>query len=82
MLKAVAHPERLAIVQYLSGAHQYSVTDIFTELGMDQAVASHHLKILRSKQIIECQRDGKHMMYQLKNEMFADLLKNMCNCLN
>ena len=45
MLKAIAHPIRLAIVQLLENDKRMSVTAIHETLNIEQAVASHHLNI-------------------------------------
>ena len=50
MLKAIAHPIRISIVNLLEGNKKLSVTEIFQLLNIEQAVASHHLSILKIKE--------------------------------
>ena len=40
-LRALAHPQRIQIVDMLFHAKQLSVTDIHSQLDIEQAVASH-----------------------------------------
>lgn len=66
-LRAVAHPIRLAIVDLLRGNKSLNVTEIHESLGIEQAVASHHLRIMKDKGLLKSQRNGKNTYYALKN---------------
>ncbi|TAE47617.1 MAG: transcriptional regulator [Bacteroidetes bacterium] len=74
-LKALAHPARLAIVDMLEDGRRMTVTEIYTRLSADQSAISHHLSILRDKDILDTERKGKHIFYYLKNPVFLDLLQ-------
>ncbi len=37
MLKAIAHPMRIAIIDFLQGGEQLSVTEIHKKLGIEQS---------------------------------------------
>lgn len=73
-LKAIAHPVRLAMVDMLKDGRKMTVTQIYETLGLDQAVASQHLSILRKKNIFEAQRKGKNTFYFLKNTCVVDAI--------
>lgn len=64
LLKSLAHPKRLEIIQLLQD-QQLSVTDIHTMLDLPQANISQHLMILRKSQILRTQKQGKQIYYQL-----------------
>ncbi len=66
-LKAIAHPVRLAMINLLKDGKKMNVTQIYQALGLDQAVASQHLSILKEKEVFESSRLGKHSYYSLKN---------------
>ncbi|MEO1586945.1 MAG: helix-turn-helix domain-containing protein, partial [Bacteroidota bacterium] len=51
VLRAIAHPIRIAIVDLLKVHPKLSVTEIHEQLHIEQAIASHHLRILKE---IEC----------------------------
>lgn len=61
-LRAVAHPIRIAIIDLLFDNGQMTVTDIYTKLNIEQAIASHHLRILKNKGVLEAERDGKNSL--------------------
>ena len=65
-LKAMAHPMRLAILSLLKDGNKLNVTQIHTALQCEQAVASQHLSILKEKNIVESQRQGKNTFYFLR----------------
>ena len=49
MLKAIAHPLRIAILKHLEGGKKLTVTEIHELLGIEQSTTSHHLGILKDK---------------------------------
>lgn len=68
-LKAVADPERLRIVDCLLGG-PLSVGEIADRLKMEMMNASHHLKVLRQKNIVSSTRRGRFIIYSLHPEVF------------
>lgn len=80
MLKAMAHPLRIAILELLDEREMLSVTDIYKKLGIEQAVASHHLSILRNKGILAANRDGKKIYYSLKYDRLSQILECLEKC--
>lgn len=69
-LRAMAHPLRLLIIDMLFRRKAMTVTEIYEELGVEQAVASHHLRILKDKDVLTVRRDGKNSYYALAKEDF------------
>jgi DNA-binding transcriptional ArsR family regulator len=82
MLKAMAHPMRIAILKYLEGNKKLTVTEIHELLGIEQSTTSHHLGILKDKGILCSRRDGKNTYYYLKNDILMQVLEciNRCAC--
>lgn len=80
MLKAMAHPIRMAIIHLLHQNDQLTVTAIYERLGLEQAVVSHHLGILRDKGILDANRQGKNTFYFLIRPEFMDILKCVQTC--
>ncbi len=64
-LRAVAHPIRLQIIAILYESKGLSVSEIFSKLNIEQAIASHHLRILKDQDIVSVRRDGKNAFYTL-----------------
>ena len=63
-LKVLADETRLAVVQRLFDGPKH-VAEINKQLGIDQSLLSHHLKVLRVAGIVVAQRDGKAVSYRL-----------------
>lgn len=80
MLKAIAHPIRLTIVQLLGNNQRMSVTSIHKALNIEQAVTSHHLNILKNKGVLNVDREGKYCFYFLKNQHFAEIVTCINKC--
>lgn len=80
-LRAIAHPMRIAIIDLLNEKHKLSVTEIYGHLDIEQASASHHLNILKSKGILLSRRDGKKIYYSLKSVALTEIIDciNRCN---
>lgn len=73
-LRAMAHPIRLAIIELLHTKNELSVTEIFTALDIQQAVASHHLRIMKSKKIVKVERQGQNSIYSLADPAVFEIL--------
>lgn len=76
-LRAIAHPIRIAIVDLLFSHDQLSVTEIYQQLKIEQAIASHHLRILKNKKVVDVRRSGKNSYYYLAHKDFHDILKTL-----
>ena len=76
-LRAIAHPARIAIIDLLQKNEKMSVTDIFEQLQLEQAVASHHLRILKGKKIVSVERQGKNSLYSLTSKDFHTIIKTL-----
>ena len=80
MLKAIAHPVRIAIVELLSSDTQLNVTEIYEALKIEQAVASHHLSILKNKGVLTSERSGKNCYYSLKYQRLSQIIECINKC--
>lgn len=80
ILKAVAHPLRLGIVQMLEQENELSVTKICEKLGSEQSLTSHHLQNLRLNGILSVRRDGRSMLYSLKIKHVSKLIDCLEEC--
>lgn len=69
MLRAMADPERLRIIQCLRGGPR-NVGEIATELGEEMVNVSHHLGVLRQAGIVLDERQGRFVVYQLHPDVF------------
>lgn len=79
-LKAIAHPIRISIVGILDNDQELSVTEIYERLKIEQAVASHHLSILKNKNVLEVNRIGKNCFYKLKHPQLSQIISCIETC--
>lgn len=63
MAKAIAHPARIAILQYLVKKNACICGDLVDELGLAQATTSQHLKELKNAGIIQGTIEGTSVCY-------------------
>lgn len=65
MLKCIGHPVRLQIIELLDREGEQNVTSIYETLGIEQAVASQHLNLMRDKGILASRREGVNVYYRI-----------------
>src|SRR4030042_3855650 len=82
MLKAIAHPMRIAIINFLEDGRKLTVTEIHELLNIEQSTTSHHLGILKDKGVLASKREGKNTYYFLKHENLSNIVEclNKCAC--
>ncbi|WP_422359746.1 ArsR/SmtB family transcription factor [Reichenbachiella sp.] len=68
MSKALGHPARIAILEYLLKANSCICGDIVGELGLAQATVSQHLKELKNLGIIKGNIEGTSTCYCIDSE--------------
>lgn len=65
VIKAMAHPTRLFIIDELS-RHERCVCDLTQMIGADTSTVSKHLSVLRNAGIIQNEKRGAQVFYSLK----------------
>lgn len=63
MMKALAHPARIAIIQHLVKINACICGDLVEELGLAQATISQHLKELKAAGLIRGTIEGASVCY-------------------
>jgi DNA-binding transcriptional ArsR family regulator len=69
--KALAHPARLQILQFLARVDTCFCGDIVKQLPLAQSTVSQHLKILKEAGLVQGEIDGPHTCYYLVPERVA-----------
>jgi ArsR family transcriptional regulator, nickel/cobalt-responsive transcriptional repressor len=64
LLKVLADETRLAVVRQLLEGPRH-VGELNAQLGLEQSLLSHHLRILRDVGLVQSERDGKAVLYRL-----------------
>lgn len=80
MLKAMAHPIRISIMDFLKNGEKMTVTQIHERLGIEQSTTSHHLGILKDKGVLCSKRDGKNTYYYIKHRVMGQIIDCMQTC--
>ena len=63
--KAIAHPVRIAIVNFLKDGPQ-CVCDIAKQIGSERSNVSRHLSVMVNAGVLEYRKEGLKVIYKLK----------------
>ncbi len=77
VLKALAHPVRLGVIEMLA-AGEKTVTELYSALDCSQSVMSHQLSVLSNQGLVRMRRKGNIKYCSLRNPDFLRLF----NCLD
>ncbi|MBI4902230.1 MAG: winged helix-turn-helix transcriptional regulator [Acidobacteria bacterium] len=73
VFQALAHPTRIAVVEALRHGEK-SAGQLIEELQLEQANASQHLAVLRSKQLVVNRKEGNQVFYSLRDPNLIKVL--------
>lgn len=73
-IKALAHPARLQIVEFLKKGEQ-NVGNIVKALGVQQSSLSRHLMILKESGILAARQQGLLIYYKIEDHEIFKVLK-------
>lgn len=76
---AFSDDTRLKVIILLS-LKPLCVSEISAILDINQTTISHQLKILKSLNIVECERAGKNVIYYIKNSGVENVLNASVDC--
>ena len=77
MMKALAHPARIAIVQQLLRTDACICGDLVGELGLAQATISQHLKELKNAGLIQGTIEGTSVCYCIDAKVWKQYKKDL-----
>jgi DNA-binding transcriptional ArsR family regulator len=66
IIKAMAHPTRLFIIEELSKSDQRCVCELTEMIGADMSTVSRHLAMLKNAGILEDEKRGSQVYYRLR----------------
>ena len=69
--KAIAHPVRIAILDFLKDGGQ-CVCDIANHVGSERSNVSRHLSIMLNAGVLGCRKEGLKVIYSLKTPCILD----------
>lgn len=75
LLRALTHPLRMQILEYIDSQDHINVNKIYNTLNLEQSITSQHLRILRNAGIVETKRDGKYIFYSINYDKVKSAMK-------
>ena len=76
VLKALAHPTRLALTELLMDG-ELCVCELIESLGLEQAIISKHLQVLRKAGLVVSRKDGLNIYYKIACPCIKKLLSEI-----
>jgi DNA-binding transcriptional ArsR family regulator len=80
VLRCIGHPIRLRIVELLETYGELNVSAIGERVGLEQASASQHLGLMKSKGILASRRDGVNVLYSILDEKVTQIIECIRSC--
>ena len=77
VLKAIAHPVRLGVLEILSEHEERTVSQLYEELGCSQSMMSQQVKILCQQRLVDIRKEGTQKHCRLANPDFLKLFDCM-----
>jgi len=74
-LRALAHPLRLKILEFIDQHQTINVNKIYNTMKLEQSITSQHLRILRIAGIVQTNREGKFIHYSIDYDKISKVLK-------
>ena len=74
IIKAIAHPTRLYIVDELSRSEEKCVCELTEMIGADMSTVSKHLAILKEAGLVEDEKRRSMVFYRLRVKCVVDFL--------
>lgn len=82
ILKAIAHPVRLQIMDVLRERPSLSVSEIqqAIQVNCEQSLLSHHLIKMKDKGVLVCEKRGMNVFYALADRHLLSIFDCMQRC--
>jgi DNA-binding transcriptional ArsR family regulator len=81
IVKGLAHPSRLLLVDELLRWGERCVCDLTAAVGADMSTVSRHLLLLKNAGIVKDEKRGRTVYYQLCSKQIRGILKFTECCL-
>lgn len=77
VLRALAHPLRMRILEFIDQNDMINVNKIYSSLKLEQSITSQHLRILRQAELVETERRGKFIHYRLRYDKIDNAVNSI-----
>ncbi len=75
VLRALAHPLRMQILEFIDQNEMINVNKIYNTLKLEQSITSQHLRILRLAGLVETERNGKFIHYSINYDKVGNAVE-------
>ena len=82
MLKVIAHPVRLAIVDLLTENKRMTVLEIQEALNLEQAIASQQITLMEDKGVLLSEKVSRNKYVSLRFPKMKNIINCLENCCN
>lgn len=82
MLKVIAHPIRLAIVDLLTANKRMTVLEIQEALHLEQAIASQQITLMEDKGVLISEKVSRNKFVSLRFPKMKNIVNCLENCCN
>lgn len=80
ILKTIAHPLRLSIIELLAEHDKLTVSELCVHLACEQSHLSHNLNYMKLQGVLTCRREGQKVYYSLKLKQIIKVIECLRNC--
>jgi len=84
--KTLSEPVRVQILKYLMLNGRADIQTIAENMPQDRSVVSRHLNLMQEAGILVCQKENRHMFYDVNGKPFieklADITEKIKKCMN
>ncbi len=79
--KSLAEPVRVQIIRYLLLNGRADIGTIAENMPQDRSVISRHLNLMQEVGILNCEKESRHIFYEINGQAFLDKLQNLTDLL-
>lgn len=80
MLKAIAHPTRLSVLELLDRGGAMCVNELMAKTDCEQSLLSHHLANMRAAGLLKTERKGQSIYYSIKEQRITEVVNCIEKC--
>jgi DNA-binding transcriptional ArsR family regulator len=77
LFKSLGEPVRVQILKFLMLNGRADIGTIAEKMPQDRSVISRHLNLMHEAGILTCEKESRHMFYDVDGQAFMDKLENI-----
>ncbi len=75
--KTLSEPVRFEILKFIMTNGRSDIGTIADHMPQDRSVISRHLNLMQEVGILSCEKEDRHMYFEISGQNFVDKLKNI-----